>query len=172
MKKVHCHLIRIFRVGKGTVAKRLVEKYILQPVRLTTRKPREGEVDGRTISLSPRKISETRLTTTDDRICWGYVENFYGTPAREEELDGGTMWSWRLKSTGRLHQGTVRRRSFGLSLSRHLVPRRSKTARSEEGRSPRKWSTRDFSYCGGVWGHVPVWLYIIVNDDLEVCVDK
>ncbi len=47
-------------VGKGTVAKRLVEKYGYSlSVSATTRQPREGEVDGRDYFSRRKKSFET-----------------------------------------------------------------------------------------------------------------
>ena len=53
-------------VGKGTAAKRLVEKYGYSlSVSATTRKPRTGEVDGRNI-FSRRKLSSRILLIITD----------------------------------------------------------------------------------------------------------
>ena len=62
-------------VGKGTVAKKLVEKYGYSlSISATTRQPREGEVDGREYFFNAR-----------------YVDNYYGTPRKfvEDELAAG-----------------------------------------------------------------------------------
>lgn len=79
-------------VGKGTAAKRLVEKYGYSlSISATTRAPREGEVDGReyyfkTVEEFKKLIAENGLIEYAQ-----YVENYYGTPRAyvEEKLAAG-----------------------------------------------------------------------------------
>lgn len=79
-------------VGKGTAAKRLVEKYgYALSVSATTREPREGEVDGREYYF--KTVEEFRnLIDYNGFIEYAqYVENYYGTPRAyvEEKLAAG-----------------------------------------------------------------------------------
>ncbi|MCI5596879.1 MAG: guanylate kinase [Lachnospiraceae bacterium] len=76
-------------VGKGTAAKRLVEKYGYSlSISATTRAPREGEVDGREYYF--KTVDEFRnLIDYNGFIEYAqYVENYYGTPRAyvEKEL--------------------------------------------------------------------------------------
>lgn len=78
--------------GKGTVVKKLVEKYDYSlSISATTRAPREGEVDGRDYYF--KTVEEFKsLIDYNGLIEWAqYVENFYGTPRKfvEDELDAG-----------------------------------------------------------------------------------
>jgi guanylate kinase len=79
-------------VGKGTAAKRLVEKYGYSlSVSATTRAPREGEQDGREYYF--KTVEEFRnLIDYNGFIEYAqYVENYYGTPRAyvEKELAQG-----------------------------------------------------------------------------------
>ena len=79
--------------GKGTVMKRLLEKYkdYALSVSATTRNPREGEVDGREYFFRTKEEFE-KLIEEDALIEYAqYVGNYYGTPRSyvEEQLSQG-----------------------------------------------------------------------------------
>ena len=70
-------------VGKGTVAKRLVEKYGYSlSVSATTRQPREGEVDGRDYFFKTEEEFRNLIDYNGFIEYARYVENFYGTPRK------------------------------------------------------------------------------------------
>ena len=75
--------------GKGTVIKRLREKYDYSlSISATTRAPREGEEDGREYYF--KTVDEfMSLIDYNGLIEWAqYVDNYYGTPRKfvEEEM--------------------------------------------------------------------------------------
>ena len=79
--------------GKGTVMKRLLEKYddYALSISVTTRNPRPGEEDGREYFFRKREEFE-KLIQEDALIEYAqYVENYYGTPRSyvEEQLQAG-----------------------------------------------------------------------------------
>ena len=78
--------------GKGTVVKKLLEKYNYSlSISATTRAPREGEVDGREYYFKTADEFRT-LIDYNGLIEWAqYVDNFYGTPRKfvEDELAAG-----------------------------------------------------------------------------------
>ena len=79
--------------GKGTVMKRLLEKYddYALSVSVTTRAPRPGEEDGIAYFFRSREEFE-QLIREDALIEYAqYVENYYGTPRSyvEEQLSEG-----------------------------------------------------------------------------------
>ena len=70
-------------VGKGTLVRRLMERYKEQyalSVSATTREPREGEQDGREYFF--RKKEEFEKLIEDDELLEyaSYCGNYYGTP--------------------------------------------------------------------------------------------
>ena len=68
--------------GKGTVTKRIVEKYpgYALSISVTSRDPRPGEVNGREYFFKTRKEIE-EMIREDQLIEYAeYVKNYYGTP--------------------------------------------------------------------------------------------
>ena len=87
--------------GKGTVMKRLLEihdEYSLS-ISATTRKPREGEADGREYFF--KTVEEFEKMIAEDALIEHaqYVGNYYGTPKAyvEERLIRATMLFLRLR---------------------------------------------------------------------------
>lgn len=79
--------------GKGTVMKRLMEKYdnYALSVSVTTRSPRPGEKDGEAYFFRTKEEFE-QMIQEDGLIEYAqYVENYYGTPRKyvEEQLASG-----------------------------------------------------------------------------------
>lgn len=70
-------------VGKGTVRKAIMEKKDLNlhySISVTTRKPREGEVDGVDYFFKTREEFQ-QMIENDELLEWAeYVGNYYGTP--------------------------------------------------------------------------------------------
>lgn len=80
-------------VGKGTVRKALFEKdtHLQYSISMTTRKPREGEVDGIDYFFKSHDEFE-RLIRENKLLEWAeYVGNYYGTPIEyvEQTLEEG-----------------------------------------------------------------------------------
>ena len=79
-------------VGKGTVAKKLVEKYGYSlSISATTRQPREGEVDGREYFFKTVDDFKNLIDYNGFIEYARYVDNYYGTPRKfvEDELAAG-----------------------------------------------------------------------------------
>ena len=79
--------------GKGTLMKEIMKQYdnYALSISATTRKPREGEVDGREYFF--RTVDEfEKMIAQDELIEYAkYVDNYYGTPRAyvEEKLEEG-----------------------------------------------------------------------------------
>ena len=88
--------------GKGTVMKSLLENYdnYALSVSVTTRRPRQGEEDGREYFFRTKEEFEN-LIKEDALIEYAqYVGNYYGTPRSyvEKMLEEGRMSFWKSKS--------------------------------------------------------------------------
>ena len=79
--------------GKGTVMKELISRYddYSLSISATTRKPREGETNGKEYFFLTKEEFESMIDN-NDFVEWAeYVSNYYGTPKRylEEQLSMG-----------------------------------------------------------------------------------
>ena len=73
--------------GKGTLMKQLVSRYdqYALSISATTRKPREGEQDGREYFFKTKEAFE-EMIAKDELIEYAqYVEHYYGTPKQYVE---------------------------------------------------------------------------------------
>ena len=160
--------------GKGTVMKRLMEKYddYALSVSATTRKPRPGEVDGREYFFRTRDEFE-RLIAEDALLEYAqYVENYYGTPRSyvEKQLQAGRNVILEIEIQGAMKikekipeallvfvtPPTVQ------ELERRLTGRGTETAQVIADRLAR---------AGEEAKGMGQYDYILVNDTVEECVD-
>jgi guanylate kinase len=159
--------------GKGTVVKRLVEKYNYSlSISATTREPREGEVDGRDYYF--KTVDEFKsLIDYNGFIEWAqYVENYYGTPRKfvEEELAEGKDVILEIEVQGAMNIKSQYPDAMLIfittkdivTLKDRLVGRGSESADVVEKRIRRAAEEAET---------MPSYEYIIINDDLEACVD-
>ncbi|MGM8214414.1 guanylate kinase [Bacillaceae bacterium W0354] len=74
-------------VGKGTVRKRLFEEDqdLLYSISVTTRQPREGEVDGVDYFFKSKEEVEQMIENNELIEYAEYVGNYYGTPRKYVE---------------------------------------------------------------------------------------
>ena len=79
--------------GKGTLMKKLIENYdqYALSISMTTRAPREGEVDGREYFFSTREQFEDKIKQGGFIEHAQYCGNYYGTPKDyvEQQLNAG-----------------------------------------------------------------------------------
>ncbi|MDD6328877.1 MAG: guanylate kinase [Eubacteriales bacterium] len=159
-------------VGKGTVVKRLVSEYGYSlSVSATTRAPREGEVDGRDYYF--KSVEDFRnLIDYNGFIEWAqYVDNYYGTPRKfvESEMAKGHDVILEIEVQGAMHVkeqypdavlifltapdvNSLRQRLKGRGTETDaVIAKRMKRAKEE---------SKDMT----------VYDYIVVNDDLDICV--
>ena len=82
--------------GKGTVIKKLSEKYrgFIYPISYTTREPREGEKDGETYHFISKKEFEEMIKEGDFlEYAVVHSDNYYGTAKKEimDALESGNV---------------------------------------------------------------------------------
>ena len=91
--------------GKGTLMKRLLEKYeerYALSVSATTRQPREGECDGIEYFFKTKEEFEKMIAKEELIEYARYVENYYGTPRAyvEQMLEAGKDVILEIENSG------------------------------------------------------------------------
>lgn len=161
--------------GKGTVMKRLLEKYdnYALSISVTTRKPRPGEEDGREYFFRTKEEFEKYIE--DDALIEyaQYVDNYYGTPRFyvEEQLAAGKDVILEIEIQGALKVKKKLPDTLLLfvtpptaeELKRRLVNRGTETMDVIESRLRRASEEAE---------GMSEYDYILINDQIEECVDK
>ena len=160
--------------GKGTICKRLLEKYpdYVLSVSATSRKPRKGEENGREYFFITKDEFEDMIRDGKLLEYARYVENYYGTPKEwvEQQLESGKNIILEIELQGafqirdKIPEAVL---VFILppdmeELKRRLVNRGTETMEEIEKRLERAAEEMAF---------VPEYDYVIVNDEVEKSVD-
>ena len=159
--------------GKGTIVKQLIERYGYSlSVSATTRAPREGEVDGKDYYF---KTTDEFLSLVDYNglIEWTkYVDNYYGTPRKfvEDELSAGKTVILEIEVKGAANIKAQYPDAVLLFLTTkdvetlrgRLRKRGTETDEVIEKRIKRAAEESEL---------MDNYDYIVVNDDLEECID-
>lgn len=161
--------------GKGTVMKRLIQKYddYALSISVTTRKPREGERDGIEYFFKTKEEVETMIENDEFLEYARYVDNYYGTPRFyvEEMLAKGKNVILEIEIQRAMQIKAknpeavlvfVTPPSFE-ELRNRLVGRGTETADVIESRLRRASEEAE---------GMPSYDYILVNDQVEDCVDR
>ncbi len=161
--------------GKGTLMKRLLSDYdnYALSVSMTTRAPREGEVNGREYFFTDKEQFEKSIAE-DGLIEYAvYCENYYGTPREyvEKQLQAGKDVILEIEIQGALKIKEKFPESLLLfvtppdakELERRLVGRGTETAEVIAKRLVRAAEESE---------GIEAYDYIVVNDDLDACVKQ
>lgn len=160
--------------GKGTLMKALTSQYdnYALSVSATTRKPRPNEKEGREYFFKTREEFE-EMISRDELIEYAqYVQNYYGTPKAyvQEQMEKGKDVILEIEIQGALKVKEKRPDTLLIfvtppsaeELKRRLVGRGTETMEVIDSRL-----ARAFEEAKGM----PEYDYILVNDQLEECVD-
>lgn len=160
--------------GKGTVMKSLLGKYDNYGLSIsaTTRKPRDGELDGREYFFKTVEEFEDMIEKGQLIEYANYVGNYYGTPKEyvEKQLDEGKDVILEIELQGALQVKDkmpetvlifLTPPSAGVLESR-LVGRGTEDEATIKSRLRR--ATEEACY-------MDRYDYVLINDDLEKCVD-
>ena len=161
--------------GKGTLVKKLVEEYdgYALSVSATTRQPRAGEQDGREYFFVQKEEFEQKIAENGliEYAC--YCDNYYGTPREyvERQLADGKDVILEIEIQGALKIKKQYDDALLLfvmppsaaELRRRLVGRGTETEEVIEKRMHRAAEEAE---------GIEQYEYIIVNDDLDVCVSQ
>ena len=161
--------------GKGTVMKRLIQKYddYALSISVTTRNPREGERDGIEYFFKTKEEVEAMIENDEFLEYARYVDNYYGTPRFyvEEMLAKGKNVILEIEIQGAMQIKAknpeavlvfVTPPSFE-ELRNRLVGRGTETADVIESRLRRASEEAE---------GMSSYDYILVNDQVEDCVDR
>ena len=161
--------------GKGTLMKRLLEKYdnYSLSISATTRAPRDGEEHGREYFFHSKEEFE-ELISQDALIEYAqYVENYYGTPKAyvEKQLEAGRDVILEIEIQGALKVKEKMPDTLlmfvtpptAAELKRRLTDRGTETPEVIESRLRRASEEAE---------GMPLYDYVLINDDLEECVDR
>ena len=161
--------------GKGTLVKKLLSTYdnYALSISMTTRQPREGERDG--VEYFFRNKEQFEATIAENGLieyaC--YCGNYYGTPRAyvEEQLVAGKDVILEIEIQGALKV----KEQFPESLLLFVTPpsaaeleRRLVGRGTEEPEVIRRRLARASEESEGIEAYD----YIVVNDDLDVCVEE
>lgn len=160
--------------GKGTIMKALLERhddYALS-ISATTRKPRAGEVEGREYFFVSKEqflsmVEEDALIEHAQ-----YVDNYYGTPKRyvEEQRAAGKDVILEIEIQGALKVKEKLADTLLLFVtppSAQELKKRLEIRGTETPESVRSRLARANEEAQGILSYD----YLLVNDDLETCVD-
>lgn len=160
--------------GKGTLMKRLMDKYdnYALSISATTRSPRQGELDGREYFFRTREEFEGLIQGQQLIEYAEYVGNYYGTPKAyvQEQLKAGKDVILEIEIQGALKV----KEKFPDTLLLFVTPpsgqelkKRLETRGTEDSKAIENRLRRAGEEAEGIDGYD----YVLVNDDLETCVN-
>ncbi len=161
--------------GKGTLMKRLLADYdnYALSISMTTRKPREGEVNGREYFFTDKENFEKTIAENGLIEYATYCDNYYGTPREyvEKQLAAGKDVILEIEIQGALKVKEKFPQSLlvfvtppdAKELERRLVGRGTETAEVIAKRLARAVEESE---------GIEEYDYIVVNDDLDECVKQ
>lgn len=161
--------------GKGTLVKELMKTYdnYALSISMTTRKPREGEVHGREYFFTERESFEEKIAQNGLIEYAEYCGNYYGTPRDyvEEMLAAGRDVLLEIEIQG-MHKV---KKMFPDMLTLFVTPpsiaeleKRLRGRGTETEEVIRKRLARATEEARGMEDYE----YLVVNDDLQECVEE
>ena len=162
-------------VGKGTIMKRLTEKYddYALSISATTRQPREGETDGKEYFFRTREefqqmIAEDALV---EYAC--YCDNYYGTPRKyvEEQMASGRDVILEIEIPGALKI----KKKFPDALLLFVMPPSAEALKERligRGTEPPEVIEARLKRASAEAEGVENYDYMLVNEEVEKCVDE
>lgn len=161
--------------GKGTLVKELMKTYdnYALSISMTTRKPREGEVHGREYFFTERESFEEKIAQNGLIEYAEYCGNYYGTPRDyvEEMLAVGRDVLLEIEIQG-MHKV---KKMFPDMLTLFVTPpsiaeleKRLRGRGTETEEVIRKRLARAAEEAKGMEDYE----YLVVNDDLQECVEE
>ena len=161
--------------GKGTIVKKLLENYdnYALSISMTTRNPRPGEVHGREYFFVDREVFEDHIAKEELVEYAQYVGNYYGTPKAyvEEQLSKGKDVILEIEIQGALK---IKER-FPQALLLFVTTKSAEVLRDRlvgRGTETQEVINNRLARAVEESEGIGKYEYIIVNDDLDVCVEE
>ena len=159
--------------GKGTVVKKLLEKYNYSlSISATTRAPREGEVDGREYYF--KTVDEFKsLIDYNGLIEWAqYVDNYYGTPRKfvEDEIANGKNVILEIEVQGAMNIKSQYPNAILIFISTKDIETLHERL-AGRGTETEEVIQKRISRAAEETESMEAYEYIVINDDLDTCVD-
>ena len=161
--------------GKGTLMKELMRKYpenYALSISATTRGPRDGEVDGREYFFLSREKFEKMIANNELIEYAKYVENYYGTPRAyvEKMLDEGKDVILEIEQQGAFAVKKAVPEAILIFLTPPTIEELERRLRNRKTESDDVIASRLAQACAEA-AHVDQYDYIVINDEVEHCVD-
>ena len=160
--------------GKGTIMKELIRQYpYFLSVSATTRKPREGEIDGREYFFHTKEEFE-HMIAEGELIEWAeYVGHYYGTPKKavEQQLAEGKDVLLEIEMQG----GMLVKDQFPEAVLIFITPPSYAELKSRlQGRGTESTEEieRRLARAGEEVAYMKSYDYIVVNDELAEAVSR
>lgn len=160
--------------GKGTIMKELVQKYpYFLSTSATTRKPREGEQNGREYFFHTREEFE-QMIQDNELIEWAeYVGNYYGTPKKavEQQLAEGKNVLLEIEMQG----GMLVKEQFPEALLVFVTPPSADELKHRligRGTETKEEIERRLERAAEEVSYMKMYDYIVVNDELDEAVSR
>ena len=162
-------------VGKGTVVKKLLEDYdhYVLSVSMTTREPREGEIDGVNYYFVTNEEFEKMIGEDGFLEHAGYVDHYYGTPKAfvMKSVEEGKDVILEIEVQGAMQIKQAYPEAVlvfivtpnAAEMARRLIGRKTETHEQILNRFKRAVEEAE---------HMKKYDYIVVNDRLEDCVEE
>ena len=161
--------------GKGTIVKKIIEEndnYALS-ISMTTREPREGEVEGASYFFVSKERFEDAISNGELVEYANYVGNYYGTPKKyvEQMIESGKDVILEIEMQGAMQVKTRFPEAVLVfvtppnadELKRRLMSRGTESEEVVNKRMKRAYEESAF---------VDRYDYLLVNDDLDKCVKE
>ena len=161
--------------GKGTVMKKLLESFddYALSVSVTTRKPRPGEVDGKDYFFRTKEEVEEMIAQDQLLEYARYVDNYYGTPRSyvEEKLSEGKNVILEIEIQGAMK---IKEKIPEAVLIFVTPPSVDELRRRLEGRGTETQEVIEsrLSRAAEEAEGMEDYDYLLINDDLEECVNE
>jgi guanylate kinase len=162
--------------GKGTIMRRLLEKYPGQyalSISATTRSPREGEEDGREYFFKTQEQFEQMIADGALLEYAKYVDHYYGTPRHyvEEQLSAGRDVILEIEVQGALE---IKKQFPDTVLLFVTAPSVEELRERLTGRGTEDPAVVHARLCRALEESqsMDAYDYLVVNDEPESCVDQ